>query len=170
VGRAFTFNHGPRRFTLADLVSYKRQTQPWPTGEDKPDGANHKQLEYGVEGPCKTIHAITPCATAAAPNLLGHLLLAPGVPMLLMGDEVAAAARGANNKPPGARTIPSVGCTGGFLHDAGDLALRQVRAKLLVFAPQIAGLLSTRSSPTCKASRGRPTAFPPAGASGTRVE
>ena len=74
-------------FTLADLVSYS-QKHNLANGEDNRDGDNHNNnWNHGAEGP-STDAAVTALRNRQLRNLLSSLLLSPGVPMLLMGDEV----------------------------------------------------------------------------------
>lgn len=108
-GRSITFITAHDGFTLADLVSYGVKHN-LANGEDNRDGDNHNNSwNHGVEGPCSDPQ-ISELRNRQIRNLLGTLLLAPGVPMLLMGDEVRRS-QGATTTP-GARTIPWAGCTG----------------------------------------------------------
>ena len=83
-------------FTLADLVSYSRKHN-LANGEQNRDGDNHNNSwNHGVEGPC-TDPAVLALRRRDVRNLLASLLLAPGVPLLLMGDEWGRSQGGNNN-------------------------------------------------------------------------
>ncbi len=152
VGRAITFITAHDGFTLADLVSYNGKHN-LANGEDNRDGDNHNNSwNHGVEGPCND-HAITALRNRQQRNLLATLLLAPGVPMLLMGDEVRRSQGGNNNT--WCQNNPL-----GWMHwrpDAGDLALRQFVQRLLVLRRKLAGLLNPEQ-PYVQGKPGRPTA------------
>ena len=95
-GQAITFLTAHDGFTLADLVSFNGKHN-LANGEDNRDGDNHNNSwNHGVEGPSSD-HAITTLRERQLRNLLASLLLAPGVPMLLMGDEVRRSQGGNNN-------------------------------------------------------------------------
>lgn len=96
VGRSITFITAHDGFTLADLVSYNGKHN-LANGEDNRDGDNHNNSwNHGVEGPT-TDHGVNDLRNRQLRNLLATLLLAPGVPMLLMGDEVRRSQGGNNN-------------------------------------------------------------------------
>ncbi|MFM7170423.1 MAG: glycogen debranching protein, partial [Cyanobium sp.] len=96
VGRTITFLTAHDGFTLADLVSYDRKHN-LANGEDDRDGDNHNNSwNHGVEGPSSD-PAVEALRNRQIRNLLASLLLAPGVPMLLMGDEVRRSQGGNNN-------------------------------------------------------------------------
>ena len=83
-------------FTLMDLVSFNRKHN-LANGEDNRDGENHNNSwNHGVEGPSSD-PAITALRKRQQRNMLSTLLLARGVPMLLMGDEVGRSQGGNNN-------------------------------------------------------------------------
>ncbi len=108
-GQCITFLTAHDGFTLADLVSFNGKHN-LANGEDNRDGDNHNNSwNHGVEGPSSD-HAVVSLRERQLRNLLATLLLAPGVPMLLMGDEVRRS-QGATTTP-GARTTPWAGCTG----------------------------------------------------------
>ncbi|CAK6699189.1 isoamylase [Synechococcus sp. CBW1107] len=95
-GRSITFITAHDGFTLADLVSYDRKHN-LANGEDNRDGDNHNNSwNHGVEGPCSDLQ-INELRNRQIRNMLGTMLLAPGVPMLLMGDEVRRSQGGNNN-------------------------------------------------------------------------
>lgn len=95
-GQCITFLTAHDGFTLADLVSFNGKHN-LANGEDNRDGDNHNNSwNHGVEGPSSD-HAITALRERQLRNLLASLLLAPGVPMLLMGDEVRRSQGGNNN-------------------------------------------------------------------------
>jgi glycogen operon protein len=83
-------------FTLADLVSHAHKHNA-ANGEDNRDGsdANHA-WNNGAEGATRDA-AILARRAADARALLATLLLARGVPMLSMGDELGRTQRGNNN-------------------------------------------------------------------------
>jgi glycogen operon protein len=83
-------------FTLNDLVSYDRKHNN-ENGEDNRDGTNdNRSWNCGVEGP--TDHpAVERLRNRQVKNFLTVTMLAIGMPMLLMGDEVRRTQRGNNN-------------------------------------------------------------------------
>jgi glycogen operon protein len=95
-GQCLTFLTAHDGFTLADLVSFNGKHN-LANGEDNRDGDNHNNSwNHGVEGPT-TDRAVLALRDRQMRNLLATLLLAPGVPMLLMGDEVRRSQGGNNN-------------------------------------------------------------------------
>src|SRR5262245_1900709 len=83
-------------FTLNDLVSYNHKHNE-PNGEGNRDGANdNRSWNCGVEGPSED-PAIEKLRERQIKNFLAVTLLALGMPMLLMGDEVRRSQRGNNN-------------------------------------------------------------------------
>ncbi len=115
-GRSITFITAHDGFTLADLVSYDGKHN-LANGEDNRDGDNHNNSwNHGVEGPCSDPD-VNALRNRQIRNLLTTLLLAPGVPMLLMGDEVRRSQGGTTT--PGARTTPWAGCTGAPMRTTG---------------------------------------------------
>ena len=83
-------------FTLKDLVSFNKKHN-LANGENNRDGENNNNsFNYGVEGPT-TNKEINNLRQKQQRNLLSTLLLSPGVPMLLMGDEVGRSQGGNNN-------------------------------------------------------------------------
>ena len=137
VGRSITFVTAHDGFTLADLVSYNGKHN-LANGEANRDGDNHNNSwNHGVEGPSSD-HAITALRNRQQRNLLATLLLAPGVPMLLMGDEVRRSQGGNNNT--WCQNNPL-----GWMHwrpDPEDLGLLQFLKRLLLLRRQLASLLN----------------------------
>ena len=83
-------------FTLNDLVSYNHKHN-WANKEGNRDGHNHNlSWNCGVEGPTNDPN-IENLRNKQIKNLLAINLLALGVPMLLMGDEVRRTQMGNNN-------------------------------------------------------------------------
>jgi isoamylase len=83
-------------FTLADLVSFERKHNE-ANGEGNRDGADDNQsTNCGVEGPTGDPRIVT-LRRQLRRNLLACLMLAPGVPLLLAGDEVGNSQDGNNN-------------------------------------------------------------------------
>ncbi len=83
-------------FTLADLVSYNGKHNE-SNGEHNNDGANdNESWNCGWEGPTDDPW-INRLRARQMKNALAMLLVSQGVPMLLMGDEVARTQRGNNN-------------------------------------------------------------------------
>jgi glycogen debranching enzyme len=83
-------------FTLRDLVSYnvKHNSQ---NGEGNRDGANNNlSFNHGFEGETPN-PSINYARRKAARNLMGTLLLSPGVPMITAGDERLKTQGGNNN-------------------------------------------------------------------------
>ena len=83
-------------FTLKDLVSFNKKHN-LANGENNRDGENNNNsYNYGVEGPT-TDKEINNLRQKQQRNLLATLLLSPGVPMILMGDELGRSQGGNNN-------------------------------------------------------------------------
>ena len=83
-------------FTLNDLVSYDGKHNE-PNGEDNRDGADdNRSWNCGVEGPTED-PAIEKLRTRQVKNFLTVTMLSPGMPMMLMGDEVRRTQGGNNN-------------------------------------------------------------------------
>ena len=83
-------------FTLNDLVSYNSKHN-WANKEGNRDGHNHNlSWNCGIEGPTDD-PSIERLRKKQIKNLLLINLLALGVPMLLMGDEVRRTQMGNNN-------------------------------------------------------------------------
>ena len=137
VGRSITFLTAHDGFTLADLVSYDRKHN-LANGENDRDGDNHNNSwNHGVEGPSSD-SAVVALRNRQMRNLLGSLLLAPGVPMLLMGDEVRRSQGGNNNT--WCQNNPL-----GWMHwqpDGEDEAMRGFLRRLILLRQHLAGLLN----------------------------
>ena len=83
-------------FTLNDLVSYDEKHNA-ANGEENRDGANdNRSWNCGVEGPTSDT-TIERLRNRQVKNFLTINLLALGVPMILMGDEVRQTQQGNNN-------------------------------------------------------------------------
>jgi glycogen operon protein len=83
-------------FTLYDLFSYNEKHNE-ANGEDNRDGANDNySWNCGVEGPADDAQ-IEALRRQMMKNALALLMVSRGVPMLLMGDEVAHTKYGNNN-------------------------------------------------------------------------
>ncbi len=83
-------------FTLNDLVSFNSKHN-LANSEDNRDGENHNNAwNHGVEGPSNQPE-LTMLRTRQKKNFLASLLLSPGVPMILMGDELNRSQGGNNN-------------------------------------------------------------------------
>ncbi|MEL6065019.1 glycogen debranching protein GlgX [Methylobacterium sp. DCY52] len=83
-------------FTLADTVSYEEKHNA-ANGEDNRDGHGHNvSRNYGVEGDTDD-PAILAVRARQKRNMLATVMLAQGVPMLLMGDERSRSQGGNNN-------------------------------------------------------------------------
>ncbi|MFQ8870684.1 MAG: glycogen debranching protein, partial [Varibaculum timonense] len=83
-------------FTMRDLVSYNEKHNE-ANGEGGGDGESHnRSWNCGVEGPTDD-PAIQKLRSRQHRNFLTTLFLSQGVPMLLMGDEVARTQQGNNN-------------------------------------------------------------------------
>ncbi|MFO1061173.1 MAG: glycogen debranching protein GlgX [Dongiaceae bacterium] len=83
-------------YTLNDLVSYERKHNE-ANGEENRDGADdNRSWNCGVEGPSDD-PAIEALRNRQARNLLTVTLLALGVPMFVMGDEMRRSQGGNNN-------------------------------------------------------------------------
>lgn len=95
-GRSINLITAHDGFTLHDLVSYNDKHN-LANGEDNRDGDSHNNSwNHGVEGP-STDRGIINLRNRQARNMLSTLLLSPGVPMLLMGDEQHRSQGGNNN-------------------------------------------------------------------------
>ena len=136
-GQCITFLTAHDGFTLADLVSFNGKHN-LANGEDNRDGDNHNNSwNHGVEGPC-TDPAVLALRNRQLRNLLTTLLLAPGVPMLLMGDEIRRSQGGNNNT--WCQNNPL-----GWMHwrpDDGDLALHTYLSRLLQVRQRLAALIN----------------------------
>ncbi|KUG55834.1 glycogen debranching enzyme [Serinicoccus chungangensis] len=83
-------------FTLADLTAYEHKHNH-ANGEDNRDGhGDNRSWNHGVEGPTEDAEVLRGRRRSVR-NLLGTLLLAPGVPMLVAGDELGRTQQGNNN-------------------------------------------------------------------------
>jgi isoamylase len=83
-------------FTLNDLVSYDDKHNE-ANGEDNRDGANdNRSWNCGIEGPSDD-PVLEQLRARQVKNLFAVTLLALGVPMLQMGDEMRRTQRGNNN-------------------------------------------------------------------------
>jgi len=83
-------------FTLNDLVSYDHKHNE-ANGEDNRDGANdNRSWNCGIEGPTDD-PGVEKLRNRQVKNFLSVTMLAVGMPMLLMGDEVRRTQRGNNN-------------------------------------------------------------------------
>jgi isoamylase len=83
-------------FTLEDLVSYERKHNE-ANLENGHDGESHnRSINFGVEGPTNDPDILDQ-RDALKRALLASLMLAPGVPMLVAGDELCRTQRGNNN-------------------------------------------------------------------------
>jgi isoamylase len=83
-------------FTLADTVSYEEKHNE-ANGEGNRDGHGHNvSRNYGVEGDTDDA-AILGLRARQKRNMLATVMLAQGVPMLLMGDERSRSQGGNNN-------------------------------------------------------------------------
>ncbi len=83
-------------FTLNDLVSFSAKHN-LANGEKNRDGDNHNNsYNYQIEGPT-TDRKLIEIRRRQQRNLFASLILSPGVPMLLMGDEVSRSQGGNNN-------------------------------------------------------------------------
>ncbi len=143
VGRTISFLTAHDGFTLADLVSYDRKHN-LANGENDRDGDNHNNSwNHGVEGPT-TDPAVRALRNRQLRNLLTTLLLAPGVPMLLMGDEVRRSQGGNNNT--WCQNTPL-----GWMHwqpDAEDLDLRRFVQELIHLRHRLSDVLFPDSGVT----------------------
>ena len=83
-------------FTLNDLVSYNEKHN-WANGEENRDGANdNDSWNCGAEGQTDD-EGINSLRRRQMKNFAAILMLSQGVPMILMGDEVARTQDGNNN-------------------------------------------------------------------------
>ncbi len=83
-------------FTLYDLVSFN-QKHNLSNGENNRDGENHNNsFNNGIEGPTSN-KGLKQLRARQQRNLLSCLFFSPGIPMVLMGDEVGRSQGGNNN-------------------------------------------------------------------------
>ena len=83
-------------YTLADTVAYEQKHNA-ANGEDNRDGHGHNvSCNYGVEGDTDDVGILAVRARQKR-NMLATVMLAQGVPMLLMGDERSRSQGGNNN-------------------------------------------------------------------------
>ncbi|MDP4005802.1 glycogen debranching protein GlgX [Methylobacterium sp. NEAU K] len=83
-------------YTLADTVAYERKHNE-ANGEDNRDGHGHNvSCNYGAEGDTDDVGVLALRARQKR-NMLATVMLAQGVPMLLMGDERSRSQGGNNN-------------------------------------------------------------------------
>ncbi len=113
-------------YTLADVVAYEEKHNE-ANGEGNRDGHGHNvSRNYGVEGPTDD-PAIVSVRARQKRNLLATILLAQGVPMLLMGDERSRSQGGNNNAYCQDNAISWVD----WEDDGGDPALTEFVRNLL---------------------------------------
>ncbi len=83
-------------FTMRDLVSYEQKHNE-ANGENNQDGwSANSSTNFGVEGETRD-PAILAARAKQVRNFFASLLLVPGVPMILAGDELSRTQRGNNN-------------------------------------------------------------------------
>jgi glycogen operon protein len=83
-------------FTLHDLVSYEKKHNA-ANGEKGADGWNDNiSTNFGVEGPSDD-PVIVAARARQVRNLMATLLLTPGIPMIVAGDEMGNTQHGNNN-------------------------------------------------------------------------
>ncbi|ACA21056.1 glycogen debranching enzyme GlgX [Methylobacterium sp. 4-46] len=113
-------------YTLADVVAYERKHNE-ANGEENRDGHGHNvSCNYGAEGPSDD-PAILAVRARQKRNMLATIVLAQGVPMLLMGDERSRSQGGNNNAYCQDNPISWVD----WEDDGGDPALTGFLANLL---------------------------------------
>ncbi len=119
-------------FTLHDLVSFNIKHN-LANGESNRDGENHNNSwNHSIEGPSTDIK-LSLIRKRQAKNLLASLLLSPGTPMLLMGDEVGRSQGGNNN------AWCQNNCLGWMIWDPKkcDLDLHQFVKRLITIRKQL---------------------------------
>jgi isoamylase len=83
-------------FNLNDLVSYNEKHNE-ANGEDNRDGhSDNHSWNHGIEGPTEDLEVVG-LRERQKRNLLATVLLSPGTPMLLAGDEFGHSQNGNNN-------------------------------------------------------------------------
>ena len=148
IGKSVNFITAHDGFTLADLVSYNRKHN-LANGENNRDGENHNNSwNHGVEGPTSD-PAVQLLRKRQQRNLLATLLLARGVPMLSMGDEIGRSQGGNNNSwcqdsPLG--WMP-------WNPDLCDLELKTFLQRLLTLRQALPNLINPLSPPRQKLKR-----------------
>ena len=100
-------------FTLHDVVAYDAKHNE-DNGEDNADGANdNHSWNCGWEGPTDDTEILA-LRRRQMKNALAMLLVSQGVPMILMGDEVARTKGGpalvATQRPQNAKILPKLIC------------------------------------------------------------
>ncbi len=134
-------------FTLNDLVSFNSKHN-FSNGEENRDGENHNNSwNHGIEGP-STNTSLQSLRSRQQRNLLSSLILTPGIPMLLMGDEVSRSQGGNNNawcqnSPLGWMIWDPEYC---------DISLQRFVRKLLLIRKQVPELFSPSVLPEEKIS------------------
>lgn len=83
-------------FTLNDLVSYDRKHNEANLAHNSDGSDDNYSTNCGVEGPSDD-PSIERLRTRLVKNMLGITLIAMGVPMIVMGDEIRRTQRGNNN-------------------------------------------------------------------------
>ncbi len=132
-------------FTLKDLVSFNKKHN-LANGENNRDGENNNNsYNHGVEGPT-TNKIINNLRQKQQRNLLSTLLLSPGVPMLLMGDEIGRSQGGNNNTWCQDNTL-------GWMdwdHENWDHDLKEFVIKLIALRKQLPEFFSPDSIFDCE--------------------
>ncbi len=124
-------------FTLNDLVTYNVKHN-LANGESNRDGENHNNnWNHGIEGPCSN-KKIIDLRKRQRKNLLSSLILSPGIPMILMGDEVGRSQGGNNN------TWCQDNILGWMIWDPADcdLDLKRFVSKLILIRKSLPELFS----------------------------
>ena len=140
--RSINFITAHDGFTLNDLISFNTKHN-YANGEQNRDGENHNNSwNNNIEGPSNDIELIS-LRKRQQRNLLASLLLSPGTPMLLMGDEVGRSQGGNNN------TWCQNNQLGWMIWhpDSCDLELQKFVKKLLIIRRCLPELFSPESLP-----------------------
>lgn len=142
VAKSINFITSHDGFTLIDLLSFNKKHN-LSNGENNRDGENHNNSwNHGVEGP-STKENLNNVRKRQQRNLLSSLLLSPGIPMLLMGDEVGRSQGGNNNSWCQDTSL------GWMIWDINncDNELRSFLKKIIQIRKDLSGLFSPETTP-----------------------
>ena len=132
-------------FTLKDLVSFNKKHNLANCENNRDGENNNNSYNYGIEGPT-TNKEINYLRQKQQRNMLSTLILSPGIPMILMGDEVGRSQGGNNN----------TWCQDNQLgwmdwnHDNWDHELKEFVIKLISIRKQLPEFFSPDNIYECK--------------------
>ncbi len=147
VAKSINFITSHDGFTLIDLLSFNKKHN-LSNGENNRDGENYNNSwNHGVEGP-STKESLNNIRKRQQRNLLSSLLLSPGIPMLLMGDEVGRSQGGNNNSWCQDTSL------GWMIWDVDDCdnELKNFLKKIIRIRKDLSGLFSPETTPVSEPS------------------